>query len=91
MCPPSLPVSLESSSETAAKAEDGDGDAGGDQVEREIHVSLIAVTEEGEQPEEAKPATRGAGKGGRRGAVTKDTTNGDTGETCYSFLHLDAL
>ncbi|XP_028834819.1 zinc finger protein 628 [Denticeps clupeoides] len=65
VCPPSLSLSLPLPSSPNAKGQDGlEG-------EGEIHVSLIAVTEEGER-ETAKPNTRASGKGGKRGGGSKN-------------------
>lgn len=49
----------------------------GEDGEREIHVSLIAVTEEGKRPI-AKPSAKASGKGARRGGGSKTsaTNNG---------------
>lgn len=57
---PSLSLPLPSS-----KKEDG---------EREIHVSLIAVTEEGER-RAGKPAAKAAGKGSKRGGSSKTSAS----------------
>lgn len=42
----------------------------GEDGEREIHVSLIAVTEEGER-QAVKPSAKTSGKGSRRGGGSK--------------------
>lgn len=65
VCPPSLSLSLPLSSSSSAKREGEEGEG-----EREIHVSLIAVTEEGEK-QALKPTSRASGKAGRRGAGSK--------------------
>lgn len=66
VCPPSLSLSLPLSSSSSAKREGGEEGEG----EREIHVSLIAVTEEGEK-QAVKPTNRASGKAGRRGGGSK--------------------
>lgn len=63
VCPPSLSLSLPLSSSSSAKRE-------GEEGEREIHVSLIAVTEEGKK-QAVKPTSRASGKAGRRGGGCK--------------------
>lgn len=49
----------------------------GEDGEREIHVSLIAVTEEGER-RAVKPSAKASGKGSKRGGGSKTsaTNNG---------------
>lgn len=66
VCPPSLSLSLPLSSSSSAKREGGEDGEG----EREIHVSLIAVTEEGEK-QAVKSTNRASGKAGKRGGGSK--------------------
>ncbi|KAL7886512.1 hypothetical protein AOLI_G00042330 [Acnodon oligacanthus] len=69
VCPPSLSLSLPLPSSPSAKREGDEGEG-----EREIHVSLIAVTEEGERQAGGKPSTRASGKAGRKGGGGKSST-----------------
>lgn len=80
VCPPSLSLSLPLSSSSSSKREAEEPEAEG---EREIHVSLIAVTEEGEK-QAVKPTNRASGKTGRRGGGSKGSA-ANNGEL-YEFL-----
>ncbi|KAI1885825.1 hypothetical protein AGOR_G00207770 [Albula goreensis] len=70
VCPPSLSLSLPLPSSPAAKRrEEGEEE---EETEREIHVSLIAVTEDGGERETAK-TKRGGTKGQKRGGASRAT------------------
>ncbi|KAL4616733.1 zinc finger protein 628 [Arapaima gigas] len=66
VCPPSLSLSLPMPSSPVAKGREAE------ESDREIHVNLIAVTEEGER-EAAKPG-RGGSKGQKRAAGNKNAS-----------------
>ncbi|XP_018591083.1 zinc finger protein 628 [Scleropages formosus] len=66
VCPPSLSLSLPMPSSPVTKGREAE------ESEREIHVSLIAVTEEGER-ETAKPG-RGGSKGQKRASGNKSAS-----------------
>ncbi|KAJ8355001.1 hypothetical protein SKAU_G00225680 [Synaphobranchus kaupii] len=69
VCPPSLSLSLPLPSSPAAKRREGE------EAEREIHVSLIAVTEDGER--EPAKSKRGAAKGQKRGGANRAASVGN--------------
>ncbi|XP_066538905.1 zinc finger protein 628 [Hoplias malabaricus] len=76
ICPPSLSLSLPLPSSPSAKREGDEGEG-----EREIHVSLIAVTEEGDKQTGGKPNSR-AGKTGRKGGGKSSTGNNERPYRC---------
>nr|XP_023671225.1 zinc finger protein 628 [Paramormyrops kingsleyae] len=74
VCPPSLSLSLPLPTSLGAKGRERE------EAEREIHVSLIAVTEEGTR-ETAKPG-RGGNKGQKKGGSNKNLS-GNSSERPY--------
>lgn len=80
VCPASLSLSL------PLPCSPSQGDQHQD-TQGDIHVSLMAVTEEGDR-EVVKTSTRAVVKGQRRGAASK-TAGGNNGELVFFFWHFD--